>query len=275
MRTGSILSRVVSVLVKMFIVFVLLFMLLPLITMLSDSFSGSGYGILAFPPRGFSLSWYQALFQNSLFTSGLQLSVILGFSATIVTLLVAITMVLALRRYSIRGASIVRSYALSPLIIPEVVTGLAMLELFRILGILGTFFSLFLAHVIITMPYALRILEGTMGGVDSSLEDAARTLGANEWQTFSHVTFRLIQAGVVASLIFGFIISFNDIAMTAFLTTTSLTTVSVVIFGWATQLYTPILAAASGLITIATFVFLLLIDRTIGLDRSMAFVAYR
>lgn len=275
MSKSSTFSRIASALAKLFTAFVLVFMLLPLVTMLSDSFAGSNAGILSFPPKGFSFSWYQALFQYPQFASGLQLSLILGLSATLSSLLVAITMVIALRRYSVRGASILRSYALSPLIVPEVVTGLAMLELFRVLGILGTFFSLFLAHVVITLPYALRILEGAFTGIDASLEDAARTLGANELKTFRYVTFNLIQSGITASLIFGFIVSFNDIAMTAFLTTTSLTTVSVVIFGWATQLYTPILASASGLITFATFIFLLLIDRTIGLDRSTAFIAYR
>lgn len=275
MSLSSTLSRLASIMAKLFTAFVLLFMLLPLVAMLADSFAGSQSQILSFPPHGFSFSWYQALFQDPQFIQGLQVSLTLAFVATLTSLLVAIAMVLALRRYSLRGASIVRSYALSPLIVPEVVTGLAMLELFRVTGILGSFFSLYLAHVVITLPFALRILEGTFTGIDATLEDAAKTLGANELQTFRRVTLHLIFAGVTASLIFGFIVSFNDIAMTAFLTTGTLTTVSVVLFGWSTQLYTPILASASGLITIATFLFLLLIDRTVGLDRATAFVAYR
>ena len=275
MSRSSKLSRFASVIAKLFTAFVLIFMLLPLVAMLADSFAGSQSQILSFPPRGFSFSWYQALFQDPQFIQGLQVSLILAFAATLTSLLVAIAMVLALRRYSVRGASIIRSYALSPLIVPEVVTGLAMLELFRVIGILGSLFSLYLAHVVITLPFALRILEGTFTGIDVSLEDAAKTLGANELQTFRRVTLHLIFSGVTASLIFGFIVSFNDIAMTAFLTTGTLTTVSVVLFGWSTQLYTPILASASGLITIATFIFLLLIDRTVGLDKATAFVAYR
>ena len=275
MSRSSKLSRFASVMAKLFTAVVLLLMLKPLVAMLADSFAGSQSQILSFPPRGFGFSWYQALFQDGQFIKGLQVSLTLAFVATLTSLVVAIAMVLALRRYSLRGASIIRSYALSPLIVPEVVIGLAMLVVFRVIGILGSFFSLYLAHVVITLPFAIRILEGTFTGIDVSLEDAAKTLGANELQTFRRVTLHLILAGVTASLIFGFIVSFNDIAMTAFLTTGTLTTVSVVIFGWSTQLYTPILASASGLITIATFNFLLLIDRTVGLDKATAFVAYR
>lgn len=261
--------------VKAFTAFVLLFLILPLATMLSASFAGSKSRILSFPPQGFGVSWYYVLITDPDFLHGLWVSLLLGVGASICSLLIAMTLSTALRKYRIPGSDMIRSYALSPLLIPEVVIGVAMLQLFRAVGLFGSFFSLFLAHIVITMPYAIRILEATIVGVDVSLEDAARTLGANEFQIFRFVTLRLIQAGLVASFIFGFVISLNDIAMTAFLIRPGITTVSVVIFDWSTTLYTPILAAASGLFSLGTFLFLLIIDKVIGIDKATAFVAYR
>jgi len=261
--------------VKGFTGFVLFFLAIPLVAILSDSFAGSKAVILSFPPKGFGFSWYYTLLTSPDFAQGLWVSLPLGVTASVCSLLVALTLVIALKRYSVSGSDILRSYALSPLIVPEVVIGVAMLQLFRALGLFGSFFALVLAHVVITMPYSIRILEATFLGVDASLEDAARTLGANEFTVFRRVTLPSIQAGLVASFIFGFVTSLNDIAMTAFLITPKVTTVSMVIFGWSTKLYTPILAAASGVITFATFLFLIVLDRTIGIDKATAFVAYR
>jgi putative spermidine/putrescine transport system permease protein len=268
-------TKAAKLCVKVFTGFVLIFLAIPLVTMLSDSFAGSKAVILSFPPKGFGFSWYYTLLTDPDFARGIWVSLPLGVTASVCSLLVAVTLVTALKRFSVSGGNTLRSYALSPLIVPEVVIGVAMLQVFRALGLFGSFFALVLAHVVITMPYSIRILEATILGVDASLEDAARTLGANEFQVFRRVTFPSIQAGLVASLIFGFVTSLNDISMTAFLITPNMTTVSMVIFGWSTELYTPILAAASGVITIATFLFLMILDRTIGIDKATAFVAYR
>ncbi|HKM50054.1 MAG TPA: ABC transporter permease subunit [Candidatus Bathyarchaeia archaeon] len=265
--------KAVSLAVKAFTAFVLLFLVLPLVTMLSASFAGGQSQILSFPPQGFSLSWYYVLLTDPDFLQGLWVSLLLGVGASICSLLIAMGLCTALRRTS--GSEILHSYALSPLLIPGVVVGLSLLQLFRAVGLFGSFFSLFLAHIVITMPYAIRTLGAIFTSVDASLEDAARTLGANEFQTFRYVTLRLIQAGLIASFMFGFVISLNEISMTAFLIKPGLTTVSMVVFGWSTTLYTPILAAASGLFSISTLLFLLIADRVIGLDKAMAFVAYR
>jgi putative spermidine/putrescine transport system permease protein len=270
-----------GIIIRFLVFCVLAFILIPIIAMISASFSGAPKSLIAstfetlrFPPKGFSLEWYTHLFSQPMYIQGLEVSLALGISASLSALLIAVLLSEAFTRYRLPGRNMIRSLVLSPLIVPEVAIGLGLLQLFRAMGILGSFWSLLIAHIIIVMPFSLRIVESTFLSMEDTYANAARTLGANEFQTFRRVILQLARPGIVAAFIIGFVMSLNDVAMTVFLTTSRLTTVSVVMLGWSTFNLSPFLASAAGILIFSTLFLLLAIERTIGVEKALGFLSY-
>jgi putative spermidine/putrescine transport system permease protein len=127
--------------------------------------------------------------------------------------------------------------------------------------------ALLIGHTIITMPFAIRFVTVALHGVGRDVELAAESLGADRWVVFHRVTLPLIRPGVAASLVFAFILSFDDVAVALFLATPSATTLPVRIYTYIDQNYDPLVTAVSSFIVLAAFLALGLIERTIGIGR--------
>jgi putative spermidine/putrescine transport system permease protein len=153
---------------------------------------------------------------------------------------------------------------MSPLILPTIVIGIGLLQFYNRIGIGSTVASLILGHVIVTTPYAIRLVAASLTGLDESVERAARNLGAPPLVAFVRVTLPRILPGLVAGAVFAFITSFDNITLSIFLTTPRLVTLPVRIYNlWDQPIY-PWLTAICSLIVLWTVLLIAVIERVVS-----------
>ena len=257
------------VLFKLFIICVYAFILAPVVVVIFSSFNPTS--LTLFPPQGFSLRWYQDFFQDptfvrAFFNISLKIAVIVALLSTFLGLLVSIALV----RYRFLGSSFTETFFLSPMMIPHMLIGISLL-LFLSKIYVGDIYRLVIGHMIITIPIAIRAIYSSLSGLNPALEEAARTLGANSLQTFFRITLRLTFSGVLAAMIFSFIISFTDANVALFLTGPGLTTLPIEIFAFLQWESTPVVAAITTIQVFMIIVFSFILDRLVGLT---SFIKY-
>lgn len=233
----------VRVLLFVFLGLVLLFMLAPIGFVVVYAFSSVSYAI--FPPPGFSLRWFVKLFaQAPLFRAAVN-SLIVAAVATLVSLVAGTLASLALVRYRFFGREVLRAIFLAPLVVPRIAFGVAMLVYVILLRRFGGLDSLILAHLMVTLPFAVSILSASLVGADRSLEEAAMDLGATPLQTFWKVTLPQIRTGLAVSGFFAFIISWDQVETSLFLVKTDNMTLPVAMFYYLQRQQDPVIAALS------------------------------
>ncbi|HET8996156.1 MAG TPA: ABC transporter permease, partial [Acetobacteraceae bacterium] len=187
------------------------------------------------------------------------------------TLAVTITVpaALAIARHRFPGRETIATLMQTPLMIPPAVLGIAFLRFFTITGISGTFLGLVMSHVIIIMPYALRLALSASTSLDRQAEHAAASLGASAWATFRRVTLPMILPGVVSGWVLAFITSFDEVTMTVFIASPRTTTLPVRLFMYIQDNIDPLVAAVSAGLIGLTAVGMVVLDRIYGLDRLL------
>ena len=243
----------------------LFFLLFPLMVIISTSFTETEY--LTFPPKGFTLKWYRVFLHDPSYVQSLRLSFVLAFFASLISAVAGTAAALALVRYRFRGRSILSSLFLSPLVLPQVVIGAGILQLLGIWGLARSFFGLLLAHSVITLPYVIRTVAATLEGYDISLEEAAQDLGAKKLSTFFLITLPLIKAGLIAGILFGFIISWINVEVSMFLTTSVMQPIPVKIFNYVQYNVDPMIAAVSAATIYLAFTIIVIVDLTVGMEK--------
>jgi putative spermidine/putrescine transport system permease protein len=244
-----------------------LFLLAPIVVVIVASFSDRPY--LVFPPRGFSLRWYSQFFASHEFVDALILSLQLGLLTTLVSGVIGLLAALGLTSLRFRGVEILRGVFASPLMVPGIVVGIAMLMYFNRIRLGNTFASLLLAHVALTLPYVIRIVSAGLQSFDHALEEAARGLGATRARALRDVTLPLIKGSLMAAGAFAFIISFDEVVVTLFLAGPRMTTLPVAIYTYIEYTSDPSIAAISTILVVLTVGAVLLIDRTAGFTRFL------
>jgi putative spermidine/putrescine transport system permease protein len=246
---------------------VITFMLAPLVIVCVVAFTPGN--TLAIPTTEFSLRWFRAVFAHSDFVQSFKNSLWLAsISATLATVL-AVPAGLAIARHSFPGRDFLNGLFLSPLIIPHLVLGVALLRTFSLIGATGSFFWLALAHVVIITPYVLRLVLASVEGSDRSAEQAALSLGASQATVFIRVTLPMILPGVTGGWLLAFINSFDEVTMSIFVTAPSTVTLPVRMYMYATESIDPLMAAVSALMVALTAVAMLVLDRIYGLDKIL------
>jgi putative spermidine/putrescine transport system permease protein len=251
-----------------------LFLLLPLAMTLSMSFDARDY-LGAFPPPELSLRWYEKFFSDSYLLKGLQTSVQLAALTALVATALGLSAAVALDRLPSRYAQLLVSLFLSPLIVPGVVIGFALLIFYARTGIESTFLRLLAGHVLITFPYAIRTVLAALGGIRPSLAEVAQSLGASPTKAFWTVTFPLARTGVAAGAIFAFVFSLDDVAVSIFLSDPDRYTLPVALVSMLHANFDLTIAAVATLIIGATIGLMLALDWVAGLDRVVGSGYYR
>jgi len=246
---------------------VITFMLAPLVIVCVVAFTPGN--TLSIPTTEFSLRWFRAVFAHPDFVQSFKNSLWLAaISATLATVL-AVPAGLAIARHSFPGRDFLNGLFLSPLIIPHLVLGVALLRAFSLIGATGSFFWLVLAHVVIITPYVLRLVLASVEGSDRSAEQAALSLGASQATVFTRVTLPMILPGVTGGWLLAFINSFDEVTMSIFVTAPSTVTLPVRMYMYATESIDPLMAAVSALMVALTAVAMLVLDRIYGLDKIL------
>ena len=246
---------------------VVVFMLAPLVVVCLVAFTPEN--TLSLPWHGFSLRWFRAVFERADFIQSFYNSLILAVVAATLATLIAVPAALAITRSRFPGRDFLNGLFLSPIIIPHLVLGVAMLRLFALMGVNGSFVWLMFAHVVVITPYVLRLVIAASIGMDRSAEQAAESLGASRFTLFRLITLPMILPGVAGGWLLAFINSFDEVTLSIFVTSPSTQTLPVRMYVYATESIDPMMAAVSALVIALTAAIMIILDRVYGLDRVL------
>lgn len=198
-------------------ILVAIYIIAPIVIVLIISFSSAQF--LTFPPPGYSLQWYENIFDNSAWIRSLWVSLRVMLPAAIAATVLGTAAAFALNRCRIPGAALINGILMAPLVVPVIITAAALFGVFRIWGLYGSIGGLILAHTVLTIPYVLSTVGASLQLVDKRLEDAAANLGATPWIAFKSVTLPLILPAVLSGLLFAMVISFDELVVSLFIST--------------------------------------------------------
>jgi putative spermidine/putrescine transport system permease protein len=221
------------------------------------------------PPPTLSLHWFERLFSLDDIIAGMTTSLEIAVLTTVINVAIGTMTAVALESGRIPARNALMTLFLSPLIVPAVVTGFALLLFLSKAGVINGFARLLCGHVIITLPYAIRTTLASLAGQDRRLTEAALVLGATERQAFWSITLPLIRTGIVTGAVFTFAISLDDVAVSLFLTDPSTFTLPVALVSNMRASFDLTIAAAAVLLIGVTAILILILERTVGFDKLM------
>jgi putative spermidine/putrescine transport system permease protein len=240
----------------------LLLMLAPIVTVVLVSFSATP--VFDLPTEGVSLRWYASLSQREGLWPSISLSLQIAAISTLASVLLGTLCAIGLIRGHFPGRDAVLAIVLSPMMLPGVVIGIAMLFAFRGAGLYNSFASLVLGHVVITLPYVVRIIYANLSLFDFRLIEAARTLGLAPARAVTKVMIPILAPAFLTSGIFAFIASLDNYSLALFLGDVDHVTLPVRILSYIEYSTDPSLAAISTLMVCVTAVFLFIGARLVG-----------
>jgi putative spermidine/putrescine transport system permease protein len=256
------------------VIFVGLFLAAPIaITALMAFDSRTYFG--SFPPQGFSVQWFDALFSNADYLQGFETSMIVSGIAVAVSTVAGVSAAVFLSSRTFWGRDAIMTFLVSPLIVPPVVIGFALLMFLAKLGLISGLPRLICGHIILTFPYLVRATLAGLVGIDRSLREAALNLGATEREVFREITFPLARTGIIAGIIFGFAVSLDDVSVSMFLTDPTTFTLPVALVSQMRASFDLTLAAVSLVLVVFTILMIVLLDRLIGLNRVVGQGIYK
>ena len=220
------------------------FLYAPIVVVVLAGLNAGDY--LTFPPQGLSVRWVNSFLQSSTFMPAYLLSLEIALAAAFIATILGAIVALALSRLHFPGRAFLRASFLSPLMLPGLVLGLA-LYLYYLsfpLGLSRTLWGLIVGHVLIVTPVTLGTISSALFAFDTSLEQAARTLGAGPFRAFFTITMRIVWPSIMAGFILATIISFGQFDVSLFLATPNLTPLPIAIYQSLQYSFDPTAAAA-------------------------------
>jgi len=256
---------------------VYVFLLTPLLIVVAASFNSAEY--LSFPPEGFTLRWYAKFLNSASFMQSLWFSLELALLCTVCSTVLGTSVALYVVRFAGRWRDHLRLFIIMPLLLPEILTAIALLffyyNLDAFFGAIGlevlsgafrnTFLGLLIGHVLITLPFVFLGISASLYNFDMSLEEAARSLGADRFTTFRRITLPLIKPGIIAGALLAFIISFDLFNMSLLLKGVGVATLPIQLFDYVRWDFDPTAAAVSSVSIAITLIAIVLTERLVGL----------
>lgn len=230
------------------------FLYAPIAVVTLYSFNARRYGMVW---GGFTTRWYGRLLESPDKVVAAENTAVLAVASTLVSTLLGTLLGYGLSRYAFPGKKLFSWLMYIPVVIPDIVMAVAMLLFFALLrGWTGLFElglpTMILAHITFQIPFVAIVVRSRLAGMDPSIEEAARDLGADEWQTFRHVTLPLIAPGVVAGALLAFTLSLDDFVVSFFTAGPGSTTLPILIYSSVKRGITPDINALSTLIVLAS-----------------------
>jgi putative spermidine/putrescine transport system permease protein len=213
------------------------FLLLPMVIVVLAAFNAGNY--FTFPPQGFSLKWFANFFQRREFMQALWLSAELAVWTALASTVIGTAAAIPLVRGRFRGRDLLNAFVTSPLLLPQILTGVALLQFYTLFKMQASYAALLIGHIVVTTPYVIRTVTATLTHFDMALEEAAQSLGAHPVRAFFEVTLGVIKPGVVAGAIFAFAISFDNFTLSLFLTSSKLTPLPIELFAYLKYSFDP------------------------------------
>ncbi|MGL4346380.1 MAG: ABC transporter permease [Cellulosilyticaceae bacterium] len=250
-------------LLSIFSMGVFLFLFLPLLIIAVTAFGGES--TITFPIQSFSLKWFANVFASESFMSSFALSIQVALLATLLALLVGVPAAYAMARYNIKGKKFLKSFFLSPTIIPGIVVGFSLYQ-FIVIGLrIPVFYGLLLGHFLAVLPYIIRIVGSSLEQFDFSIEEAAWSLGCDKFSAFFKVVLPNITSGISAAFMLAFINSFNNIPVSMFLSGPGVSTFPTSLMNYIEYYYDPTVSAVSVLLMLTTMIIMFIVEKTLGI----------
>ncbi len=231
--------------------FTFAFLYVPIVVLVLFSFNSARTGAVW---QGFTLQWYERLFNNPRILDAALNSLIVALVSTAASVVIGTLMAMAMERYRFRFQSVWDGLLYMPVIIPEIVMGISLLLFFAAIRLERGLITLIISHVAFCMPFVYLTMRARLADFDRSLEEAAQDLGADEWTTFRRITLPLLMPGIVSSALLAFTLSLDDFVISFFVTGVGSQTLPVYIWGQIRRGITPEINAISTVMLILSFV---------------------
>jgi spermidine/putrescine transport system permease protein len=240
---------------------VYLFLYLPLFVVILYSFSATR--VNAWPIKGYTLDWYRELMVDDDIHDSIRLSITVGLIAAAIAVVLGTLTAFALDRYDFPGKPAIRFFVVLPIVLPGIVTGVAMLSFFTLIGWQLSKWTIIIGHATFCMTLILNNVVARLGQIPRSLDQASADLGATPGRTFWRVTFPLVRPAILAGAILAFTLSFDEVVVTFFLTGRD-KTLPLLIWGRLRQGISPEINAVATVIIFVSLAGVLLANRLSG-----------
>lgn len=237
---------------------ILLFLIAPIIAILPLSFNSVPF--LNYPMPGLSLQWYEEFFLTDRWQSALQKSMLVGVSVALLSTALGTVAALGLKRPNFPWRTTVTSLLITPMIVPIVITAVALYSFYAKIGVLNSYAGLILAHTTLATPFVLIAVTATLSGFDQSLTRAAAGLGAPPTTVFFKVVLPLILPGVTSGALFAFIVSFDEVVVAIFVAGPEQRTLPMVMFSGIREQINPTIIAAATVLTMFSIAMLTTVE---------------
>lgn len=227
------------------------FLYAPIVLLIIYSFNASR---LAYTWKGFTLQWYQALFQNEAIRASLKNSLIVGFSSTLISTVLGTMVALAMERHHFWGKLPFDALLYLPIIIPDIAMAVMLLMFFVLAHFPLGIYTIIISHVAFNISFVAVVVRARLTQMDTTLEEAAQDLYANEWQTFRKITLPLLMPGILAGALLAFTLSFDDFVITFFTAGPGSTTLPLRIYSMVKLGVTPEVNALSSVMLVISMV---------------------
>lgn len=248
---------------------VFLYLLLPVIFAVVISVNPSD--LYTFPPESITLRWYAAVLERTQWIDSFVLSFQYSILATVIAIALSSSAAYAIARFEFRFRNLLDAATFLPLMIPQIILGLALLLFLQLFDLNNTLIGLSLALAVYATPYATRSILAAMQNFDRSVEEAAYNLGADEIQTFLRVTFPMLLPGLLTAAIFSFVVTYSNLQIAVFLTGAGMTPIPVRIFAQMQFGGSPIIAAVATINIVIVLAAIVITERLFGAAEALGY----
>jgi putative spermidine/putrescine transport system permease protein len=246
-------------------------LLAPIAFVMLSSFDYGQRAYVVFPPEQFTLESYWRIPMR--YWEALWLSLRVAFICMIVACAIGIPAAIGIVRSDLPGKGALLALFRAPMQIPAVVSGVAFLHLYYLVGpatglpLAGSFLGLVTAHIFAATPYVVGTLVSVLQRFDTNLEEASLSLGASRTATFAQVTLPMLKPGIFAGALYAFMISFSEVPISVFLSGSKLVTFPVEVFNSMLFDFEPTILAISSIVTVLSLTLVWLVQWAVGLDK--------
>ncbi|NRG17228.1 ABC transporter permease [Rhizobiales bacterium] len=267
-RLLDLLRNPADLLLPAFVFLFFVFIIAPIAIVVWMAFSAQAY--IGFPIPAYSLKWFYRIVEYEPFLNSLIVSIELAIASTIVAATIGVPAALALARSRAGFADGLATFLLSPISMPQIVLGFALLFYLSALGFGVSFTALLLGHTLCGIPYIVRTVLGVYRSQPADFEEAAAILGANRWQVFRYVTLPLVRPGIFAGGLFALLISMDNLPISFFFGSPDTNTLPVVLLSYTENQFDPSIAAVSTVQMLLALLALVVVDRVYGVKHMGA-----
>jgi ABC-type spermidine/putrescine transport system, permease component II len=241
---------------KSYVIVVFALLLIPIAVVIPISFTSSSF--LAFPPTGFSLKWFKAFLVSPVWQAATIRSFLVATTTATFALVLGFGATLSMTRLPAKWAKSVFAFLIAPLIVPRIVIAVGLFYLYARLQLTGTNAGLVIGHTVLAIPYVVVTMSAAMKRFDWRLDDAARILGASAWKRLWTILLPLLLPGLIASFLFAFITSLDELTIAIFVSGGLKTTLPKQMWDEVQLSINPTLAAVSTMLVVVISISLIL-----------------